>query len=211
MKKELVKERVFTVFFMVAVTFVAITLVGLVDIATAASVARNKGLFLRQAVADAFGITSHDTMEELFDWFDNAVTVVESEDGSPDHFWITNEDGSESLVLVYRGSGLWGGITAFVGFESDNQTIRGVNFQDHVETPGLGARIDEPWFRSQFVGKSGPFKSLLGEPASKSQLDGSNDAFHQVTGATITSSSVREIMNQSLKRAQALASQREGR
>lgn len=207
-KKELVKERVFTVFFMVAVTFVAITLVGVVDIVTADSVQRNRGLFLRQAVADAFGEAQHESIQDLLDWYDNHVDPVENETGLPDHFWVKDAQGAESLVLVYRGSGLWGGITAFVGFESDGTTIRAVNFQDHVETPGLGARIDEPWFRRQFSGKSGPFRSLLSEPPDKASLTEDNHAFHQVTGATITSASVREIMNRSLERAALLTSAR---
>ncbi len=208
MKTDLLKERIFTVFFMVAVTFVAITLVGIIDIVTAESVERNRGLFLRQAVADAFGITQHDSVQDLLDWYDEYVTEVRDENGAPDHFWVSNEAGEENLVLVYRGSGLWGGITAFVGFEADGKTIRGVNFQDHVETPGLGARIDERWFRGQFVGKSGRFKELRPEPSDKDNITGDNNAFHQVTGATITSTSVRDIMNQSLEKAKTLFSER---
>ena len=208
MKTDLLKERAFTVFFMIAVTFVAITLVGIVDIVTAESVERNRGLFLRQAVSDAFGITQHDSIQDLLDWYDEYVTEVRDEDGAPDHFWVRNEAGEENLVLVYRGSGLWGGITAFVGFEADGKTIRGVNFQDHVETPGLGARIDERWFRGQFVGKSGRFKELRPEPSDKDNITGDNNAFHQVTGATITSDSIRTIMNRSLNRAEMLFSER---
>ncbi len=208
MKTNVVKERVFTVFFMVAVTFVAITLVGVVDIVTAENVERNRGLFLRQAVADAFGIRAHDSIQDLMDWFDAFVTEVRDEEGNPDHFWVANEEGEQSLVLIYRGSGLWGPITAFVGFEADGKTIRGVNFQDHVETPGLGARIDEYWFRDQFIGKDGPFQDLLAEPPNKDNLTDDNNAFHQVTGATITSTSVRTIMNRSLERAEMLLSER---
>jgi len=208
MKTDLLKERAFTVFFMIAVTFVAITLVGIVDIVTAESVERNRGLFLRQAVSDAFGITQHDSIQDLLDWYEEYVTEVRDEDGAPDHFWVRNEAGEENLVLVYRGSGLWGGITAFVGFEADGKTIRGVNFQDHVETPGLGARIDERWFRGQFTGKSGPFEQLRSEPSDKDNLTDDNNAFHQVTGATITSDSIRTIMNRSLNRAEMLFSER---
>jgi Na+-transporting NADH:ubiquinone oxidoreductase subunit C len=207
MKKELIKEHVFTVFFMVAVTFIAITLVGIVDIVTAESVQRNRGLFLRQAVADACGET-HESVQQLLTWYDDHVTTILNAEGQPDHFWIRDAEGKESLVLVYTGSGLWGGITAFVGFESDGTTIRGVNFQDHVETPGLGARIDEPWFRRQFAGKTGPFRGLLSEPPDKVSMTEDNQAFHQITGATITSTSVREIMNRSLERAAGLVSTR---
>ncbi len=208
MKTNLVKERIFTVFFMVAVTFVAITLVGIVDIVTAESVERNRGLFLRQAVADAFGIAEHDSIQELLDWYEEFVTEIRDDDDVPDHFWVRNQEGEENLVLIYRGSGLWGGITAFVGFEADGKTIRGVNFQDHVETPGLGARIDERWFRRQFVGKYGPFEELRSEPDDKDNLTKDNQAFHQVTGATITSESVKTIMNRSLERAEMLFSER---
>ncbi len=207
MRTDLIKERAFTVFFMVAVTFVAILLVGIVDIVTAESVERNRGLFLRQAVADAFGSLQHDSIDELFAWFESNVEMVTDEDGTPHHFWVTDPDGEQEprLVLIYRGSGLWGGITAFVGFDSSDATIRGVNFQDHVETPGLGARIDERWFRNQFIGKSGPFTQMNAEPANKENVSPENYAFDQITGATITSSSVREIMNKSIERAKELA------
>lgn len=210
MKKELVKERVFTVFFMVAVTFVAILLVGIVDIVTAESVQRNRGIFLRQAVADAAGKQALDSTEALLGWYDEQVNMVTNAAGEPTHFWIEDgESGGEPrLVLVHTGSGLWGSITAYVGFDSDGSHIRGVTFQDHVETPGLGARIDEAWFRNQFVGKSGPFTEMNPEPANKDNTSDADYAFDQITGATITSSSVRTIMNESLDKAKALVRSR---
>lgn len=209
MKKELVKERVFTVFFMVAVTFVAILLVGIVDIVTAESVQRNSDLFLRQAVADAAG-KDMGSAEELLAWYDKQVNVVTNAAEEPTHFWIADgESGGEPrLVLVHTGSGLWGSITAYVGFDGDGRHIRGVTFQDHVETPGLGARIDEAWFRNQFVGKSGPFTEMNPEPANKDNTSDADYAFDQITGATITSSSVRTIMNESLDKAKALVRSR---
>ena len=207
MKTNLIKERSFTVFFMVIVTFVAITLVGVIEMVTAESVERNQGLFLRQAVADAFGKDDTDSVEALLAWFDEYVDKVDDDDGEPDHFWVRDEAGNRNLVLVHRGSGLWGGITAYVGFEDDGKTIRGVTFQDHVETPGLGARIDESWFRNQFVGKYGPFRDLRDEPSDKDNITDDNQSFHQVTGATITSESVKTIMNTSLQKAEELFSQ----
>lgn len=210
MKSDLVKERVFTVFFMVAVTFVAILLVGIVDIVTAKSVERNRSLFLRQAVADAAGKADLGPAENLLSWYESNVSMVTNAAGDPAHFWIEDPEGGGEprLVLVHTGSGLWGSITAYVGFDSDAETIRGVTFQDHVETPGLGARIDEAWFRSQFVGKSGPFTEMNPEPADKDNLSEADYAFDQITGATITSSSIRTIMNESLDKAKTLVRSR---
>lgn len=205
MKSELAKERIFTVFFMVAVTFVAILLVGLVEIATAKSVERNKSLFFKQAVADAAAVAEFESTEALLTWFDTNVNTFTNAVGEPDYFWVQTEDQEPTLVLIQKGPGLWGGITTYIGFDEGASSITGVNFQDHVETPGLGARIDEKWFRNQFVGKSGPFKELSDEPKDKTQTSEGDHVFDQITGATITSKSVQAIINDSIERARTLA------
>lgn len=211
MRSELVRERVRTVLFMTAVTFVAITLVGAVDIATRSAVERNRTLFIREAVADAAGLDRLPSTDALLAWYDQQVTEMRNAQGDLDAFRVRDAqspgNGADTLVLITRGPGLWGEITAFVGFDAGG-TIRGVNFQDHVETPGLGARIDEPWFRRQFVGKSGPFTSLGSEPRNKDNPAPDPDRFDQITGATITSTAVKEIMNTSIQRARQIADAR---
>jgi len=209
-KPDLIREKVRTVLFMAAVTFVAITLVGLVDMVTKDTVARNKTIFEKQAVADASGMQRFASVEALLQWYAAHVTAVTNAGGALDHCWVRRGAEAEprSLVLVQKGPGLWGGITVFVGFEANAAAIRGVTFQDHVETPGLGARIDEPWFRRQFAGKSGPFAALGPEPKDKTATTPDNDKFDQITGATITSTAVKDIMNKSIERAKALSAVR---
>ena len=58
----------------------------------------------------------------------------------------------EVVVLPIQGYGLWGTIYGFLTLESDMNTIKGISFYDHKETPGLGARIEEPEWRAKWTG-----------------------------------------------------------
>lgn len=58
----------------------------------------------------------------------------------------------EAIVLPVQGYGLWGTIYGFLTLESDMNTIKGISFYEHKETPGLGARIEEPEWRAQWTG-----------------------------------------------------------
>ncbi len=66
------------------------------------------------------------------------------------------------------------------------------------ETPGLGARITEKWFKEQFRGKSAPF-TMAAEGTS--EKPGELDA---ITGATKTSQAVLRIVNRSAEAVQDL-------
>ena len=58
----------------------------------------------------------------------------------------------EMVVLPIQGYGLWGTIYGFLTLESDMNTIKGISFYEHKETPGLGARIEEPKWRAMWTG-----------------------------------------------------------
>ena len=69
-------------------------------------------------------------------------------------FAIRDESGDvQSYVLDVRGAGLWGMMYAFLAIEADGQTIRGLNFYEHAETPGLGGEIQKPSLGWSFEGK----------------------------------------------------------
>lgn len=69
------------------------------------------------------------------------VYVKSDDDGQP-----------EMVVLPIQGYGLWGTIYGFLTLESDLNTIKGISFYEHKETPGLGARIEEPEWRAKWSG-----------------------------------------------------------
>ncbi|ERL56480.1 Na(+)-translocating NADH-quinone reductase subunit C [Psychrobacter aquaticus] len=68
--------------------------------------------------------------------------------------YVKNDEAGkpEMVVLPIQGYGLWGTIYGFLTLESDMNTIRGISFYEHKETPGLGARIEEPEWRAKWSG-----------------------------------------------------------
>lgn len=95
--------------------------------------AKNKALSVDLGDNDPAGIGSKPKYAKVY--------VKEDADGNP-----------EMIVLPIKGYGLWGTIYGFLTLESDLNTIKGISFYQHKETPGLGARIEEPKWRAQWNG-----------------------------------------------------------
>lgn len=115
--------------------------------------------------------------------------------------FIYNSDKGKLYLVAVRGNGLWDKIWGTIALEDDFNTIAGASFGHVGETPGLGAEItDNPWFRNQFKGKTifddGEYVSV------KVVKGGAKDPEHEVdaiTGATITSRGVSEMLYKGLK------------
>jgi Na+-transporting NADH:ubiquinone oxidoreductase subunit C len=76
--------------------------------------------------------------------------------------------------------------------EKDLKTLTGIEFIKQNETPGLGGRITESWFKEQFRGKRWPLTVVPeGDPAGDQE-------FQAITGATNTTNAVRDILNNRL-------------
>jgi len=78
---------------------------------------------------------------------------------------------------VDANDGYSGRIVIMVGVDPDG-TVTGIEILNHAETPGLGAKITEPAFKQQFVGKG------LDGVDWRVKKDGGD--FDQITGATIS-------------------------
>ncbi len=100
----------------------------------------------------------------------------------------------ELIVLPIHGAGLWGQIYGLLTLDKDLNTIKGVNFYQHNETPGLGSRIEEPKWTAQWVDKqlydeAGQLKMAVTKAgtAREGQVDG-------ISGATLTIRGVNNIV-----------------
>jgi Na+-transporting NADH:ubiquinone oxidoreductase subunit C len=75
----------------------------------------------------------------------------------PDHALIYKVMGDggdvEALVLPIEGYGLWKFLYGFIALEDDLNTVRGITFYDHGETPGLGGEVDNPRWKARWVGR----------------------------------------------------------
>ncbi len=58
-----------------------------------------------------------------------------------------------AVVLPVRGQGLWGVLYGFLALEADLDTVRGLTFYRHKETPGLGGEVDNPSWKALWPGR----------------------------------------------------------
>lgn len=185
------RARLWTVMFMFLVTLVSMSAVSALSLATRERVRLNASLFLRRAVLEAAGLPVPLDPLAVQAAYDAAVTAVTNGPG-PDYYRVAPPAAGDipRYVFVRSGSGLWGTITAVLGVKSDFSSLTGIAFTQQNETPGLGARIDEDWFKAQFKGKRGPFQAM---PEGTKSLSATE--FDGITGATITTLAVRDIVN----------------
>ena len=58
-------------------------------------------------------------------------------------YTLDASDGSlETIVLPVSGYGLWGTMYGYLALDGDGNTVNGIGFYDHKETPGLGGEIN---------------------------------------------------------------------
>ena len=57
---------------------------------------------------------------------------------------LESAEGLEKVILPIKGYGLWSTMYGFIALEKDLQTVAGIGFYEHGETPGLGGEIDNP-------------------------------------------------------------------
>ena len=110
-------------------------------------------------------------------------------------------DGNKKYILSMRGTGLWGPIWGFISLDDDKNTVYGASFGHEGETPGLGAEIDKPPFRQEFIGKKffnadKKFTSIAVVKAGKSAQG--QDYVDGISGGTITSQAVDVMLKSSI-------------
>jgi Na+-transporting NADH:ubiquinone oxidoreductase subunit C len=105
----------------------------------------------------------------------------------------------EKVILPIHGYGLWSTLYGFLALESDANTIVGLGFYEHTETPGLGGEVDNPKWKSLWVGKkvyrddSVAIKLLKGSVNPKSR--NANYEVDGLAGATLTSRGVTNLVH----------------
>lgn len=104
---------------------------------------------------------------------------------------IDNDAGGvAALILPVRGLGYASMLKGYLAMAGDGRTILGLEFYEHAETPGLGARLDDAAWKAKWMGKQAydeqgavTIEVVKGGARSDSQVDA-------ITGATRTSDGV---------------------
>ncbi len=113
-------------------------------------------------------------------------------------YLVRDESGTvNKIVLPVYGTGLWSMMYAFVALDADGNTVRGLSFYEHGETPGLGGEIQNPSWRAQWIGKQ--LFDDNGNPAIRIVKGGARPGdVHGVdglSGATLTANGVQNTFN----------------
>jgi Na+-transporting NADH:ubiquinone oxidoreductase subunit C len=110
--------------------------------------------------------------------------------------YLVERDGElDRVVLPIRGYGLWSTLWGYMALEADLNTVIGLGYYQHAETPGLGGEVDNPSWRAQWSGKQVyddgevALRVVKGQAAANSahQIDG-------LSGATLTTRGVDNMV-----------------
>ncbi len=183
----------YTVIVAAVSAFAFVFFLSLANGATKEKVAENNRILEAKAYLAAAGIPAGDDADaealfkKAFPAFDPAKPYQE-----------TSIDGEKIVVSPFQGSGLWGTIAGVLGMTSDFSHIVGLEILSHSETPGLGGRIDEDWFKDQFKGENAERGIVIRKGTGKADTDKDNGEVDGITGASRTSDSLQVIINRKI-------------
>ncbi len=190
-------SNIYTFVYMTVVVIIVAVLLAVVSQALAPKQQANILLDKQKQILGALKVdyTNADPAEVYYTLVQDTLKYGEME------VYVANINGATKYILPLSGKGLWGGIGGYLALDEDKNTIYGVNFNHESETPGLGAKIVEPEFRSQFEGKH--IRNAEGAVVSVAVLKAGKHAEGQeqvdaISGATITSSGVSTMLEVNL-------------
>jgi Na+-transporting NADH:ubiquinone oxidoreductase subunit C len=185
---------IYPIIFMVIVTAVFTFLLAGLNHLTIDAISLNEETDLRSKILYVFDIdvpgNDPEVIEKIFNEHIKSEKI-----GEKTIYYI--KEGGETIAYAFpvEGVALWGSIKAYVAVTADYSEIVGIEFISHSETPGLGGRISEKWFKEQFRGldltEAEDGEYIRYRPLPRGNVDA-------VSGATLTSNLVRDILNRSI-------------
>lgn len=112
-------------------------------------------------------------------------------------YLLRDESGAlDKVILPVYGYGLWSTLYGFIAVEEDGNTIYGLQFYEHAETPGLGAEVDNPRWKALWRDKKlRDGEGNLAITVAKTPPPAGRDHFvDALSGATLTSRGVDNLV-----------------
>lgn len=106
-------------------------------------------------------------------------------------------------ALPYDGSGYQGNIRVMIGVSKDMKEIVGIEILEQLETPGLGTKIAEEPYKGQYNGLSADPNVIYVKGESPDQPN----EIQTITGATISSVAVVDIVNAGIEHLRSIQKQ----
>ena len=173
--------------------------INVVHYSTLAMLEKNSTLHQNRIIARAFKLQpTKESAEGYEDIISQNVTVDTISDKSSS--FVTFSDTEGHIGFKFEGMGFWDRIAGILVFSNNLSKVYSIEFLDQKETPGLGARIEEPWFKKQFDGItidwSGPEDERI--IISQSSNDKKMNQVDAITWATQTSMALMNFLNSQL-------------
>ena len=114
--------------------------------------------------------------------------------------YLVNDDqgGLDKIILPIHGYGLLSTLYGFIALESDGNTVAGLGFYEHGETPGLGGEVDNHRWKNLWKGKQVYRQGDVAINVKKGTVDPqAASAYWEVdglSGATLTSRGVSNLV-----------------
>jgi len=115
-------------------------------------------------------------------------------------YLVRQAEETRLVILPVRGRGYGSMLYGYLALAGDTNTVVGLSFYEHAETPGLGALVDSPSWKAQWRGKTvrdqggvlrlgvGTGRISTDSPEAPYQVDG-------LTGATWTANGVTHLLH----------------
>lgn len=198
------KKPGYILLFMLAICGVFGTGVSTVHNATQDMLEKNNRLHRNRVICRAFLVpVEKENAQAYEDAMSDFIRVETRREGNLKRnvYFRKDAQGRGDIGFDISGMGFWDRINGIVVLTADLNEIVNIQFFDHKETPGLGARIEENWFTSQFKGlriawnKPKKERVVIGpsaDPNAANRVDA-------ITGATQTSTALMRFLNQELE------------
>ena len=129
---------------------------------------------------------------------DKDIAIIKNRENIGKIYFSKKDNEIDKLILPIRGYGLWGTLYGYIAIENDFNTVVGIEFYEHKETPGLGGEVDNPNWKDIWVGKkiykTGDVQLQVIKGAVDQNMDDSIYMVDGLSGATLTSKGVSNMI-----------------
>ncbi len=184
------KQVVYPVVFMLIVTVVFVSILATLNSFTKEIIKKQAELEIKENILYVLNIEHEAGESGIESAFQKYVTVETVNDTKV--YRATNNNQTLGFAFKISGAGLWGSMNGFAAVDATLTNLTGISFVSHSETPGLGGRVDEDWFKEQFRGLTlKGDETIVYRPAAGGNVDA-------IAGASLTSKAVKDIINQNV-------------